>query len=219
MSTLFVTATNTGVGKSFASKVILEAIATNYPKIAVGVCKPIETGVSKEPLDASLLLNSCKAYNSNFLSLTPQDITAYTFALPAAPFVADEKSRLSLPKIKAKIKELESLCDILIIEGAGGLMVPIKKDYFMIDLIKEVADFTLLVTPSKLGAINDTLLSILALKSKEIEFDWCINLYEDKGSFSKVTEPFYKDYFGDYWILQNDVNSFIKKVVPIYTND
>jgi dethiobiotin synthetase len=87
------------------------------------------------------------------------------------------------------------MCDVLIIEGAGGLMVPIEKDIFIIDLIKEFDSEAILITPSKLGCINDTLLSINALKSKNIDFEFYINLYQDADSFEKVSKPFLLDYF------------------------
>ena len=83
----------------------------------------------------------------------------------------------------------------------------------MIDLIKffEI-DKTLLVTPSKLGSINDTLLSIEALKNRNINFEWCVNLYEDKDSFFEVTYPFYEEYFEDIIILERDVKKLIDKI-------
>jgi dethiobiotin synthetase len=211
--TIFITATNTEVGKTFASVLLLKTISNIDPSIKLGAFKPIETGVDSTPLDAAYLLKTCQEYN-NFKSLTPQEITSYTFLLPAAPFVASNGD-INIQKIKDDIKKMEALCDILVIEGAGGLMVPIKRDYFMIDLIKESADFTLLVTPSKLGCINDTLLSIEALKRREIPFDWCINLKDDKEEFSKITEPFYKSYFERYWFLEEEIKEFAKRLIAL----
>ena len=66
------------------------------------------------------------------------EICFYQFALPAAPFVADSQGVIDIDFLKNKIKSLEKECDILLIEGAGGLFVPIKKDYFFIDLIKDL---------------------------------------------------------------------------------
>lgn len=87
------------------------------------------------------------------------------------------------------------MCDVLVIEGAGGLMVPLEEDLFIIDLIKHFQAQAILITPSKLGCINDTLLSIEALKSRNIDFDFYINLYEDKDSFHKVSKPFLEKHF------------------------
>ncbi len=214
MFTIFITATNTGVGKTFAAISLLKALASVYPSLRIGVCKPIETGVKSTPLDALALLKTCKAYNHNFFSLIPQDLTAYTFKLPAAPFVAakSENQKISLERVFLKIESFKKRCDILVVEGAGGLMVPITKEYFMIDLLKEIANKTLLITPSKLGCINETLLSIEALEKREINFEWCINLYEEKSQFQTVSEPFYKSYFQDYWFLENGILEFAKRL-------
>ena len=206
MKPLFVTATNTDIGKTYTTIKLIESLAKQ--DILVGVCKPIETGVLEEPIDAKLLLETVQKYNKNFKALKPRDITAYTFNLPAAPFCADHKKEIQIRKVKEKIESLQSLCDLLIIEGAGGLMVPITADYKMIDLIDELKPMTLLVTPSKLGCINDTLLSIEALKSRNISFDWCVNLFEDKESFKEVTQPFYDKNHPKWWTIDEGLENF-----------
>ncbi len=209
MKSLFITATNTNIGKTFTTIKLIE----NFSKqgVLVGVCKPIETGVICEPEDSKLLLETVQRYNPNFDSLSPKDITAYTFELPSAPFCADREKTIKIEKIKEKIKALQKRCDLLIIEGAGGLFVPITATYNMIDLAKELKAQTLLVTPSKLGCINDTLLSIEALKSRDIDFDWAVNLFEDKESFTEVTQPYYDKAFPNWWSVQNGLKDFVIK--------
>jgi len=207
MPSLFISATGTDVGKTHTTLKLIEALATKGLK--VGVFKPIETGVNDTPADASLLLEACQKVNENFKDLKPLDITAYTFALPAAPFCADTKQSIDLQRIINKHDELAKLCDILLVEGAGGLMVPITKEYMMINLIKDLNAKTLLVTPSKLGCINDTILSILALKTFDIDFDWCVNVHEDKESFSEVTKPYYDAVFPEWWSLDKGLKRFI----------
>ena len=207
MNPLFVTATNTNVGKTYTTLKLIESFSKLG--IVVGVCKPIETGVITDPLDAKELLEAVQKHNPNFKDLKPKDITAYTFKLPAAPFCADLEQTIKIEVIKEKINELQKLCDLLIIEGAGGLMVPITKEYKMIDLAKELNLKTLLVTPSKLGCINDTLLSIEALKSHNISFDWCVNVFEDKKAFSEVTKPYYDAVFDGWWRLNKNINQFV----------
>ncbi len=90
---------------------------------------------------------------------------------------------------------------MLIVEGAGGLMVPIELDYYMIDLIlkfqTEFNSKTILISPSNLGSINDTMLSQKILESYNIQYDWYINLFKDKDTFDSITLPFYKDKFKD----------------------
>ncbi len=207
VQSLFITATGTNVGKTHTTLKLIEAFASKG--LSVGVFKPIETGVTDRAPDATILLEACQKVNKNFIALTVQDITAYTFPLPAAPFCADTDNTINLQHIIDKHEELSKLCDILLVEGAGGLMVPITKEYMMINLIKELEAKTLLVTPSKLGCINDTVLSILALKTFDIEFDWCVNLYEDKESFSEVTKPYYDEVFPGWWSVESGLNKFI----------
>ncbi|HHH19929.1 MAG TPA: dethiobiotin synthase, partial [Campylobacterales bacterium] len=140
MKRLFVTATNTDVGKTYATLQLIDALSDRG--IRVGVCKPIETGVNAIPLDATALLDRVQRCNDAFASLTPQDITAFTFSLPAAPYCADSDHTIQLSKIQEKIDELSSKCDFLIIEGAGGLMVPITSNYYMIDLANALEAMT-----------------------------------------------------------------------------
>lgn len=210
MKSLFVTATNTDVGKTYTTLKIIELLGKQG--ISVGICKPIETGVTKEPLDAALLLKQVQKYNENFKNLKPKDITAYTFELPSAPFCADVNKTIKIEDIKNKINQLAKLCDVLIIEGAGGLFVPITATYKMIDLLSELECNTLLVTPSKLGCINDTLLSIEALNNRDISFEWAVNLFEDRDDFKKVTQPFYDEVFPNWWSIQEKLENFIKKL-------
>jgi dethiobiotin synthetase len=190
---IFVSATNTDVGKTYSCGKLLEHYAKKGFK--VGYFKPFETGVVDFPLDGVKMLNLVKTLNPSF-DVTINDVVPYQFKLPAAPYVAKENTIIDIEFLKEKKKFLEQFCDVLIIEGAGGLMVPIKKDLFIIDLIKIFDCEAILITSSKLGGINDTLLSINALKAKNIDFKFYINLYQDIESFEKVSKPFLLDYFG-----------------------
>ena len=203
---LFITATGTNIGKTYAACKILEHLGEQGIKI--GAVKPVETGVEDTPQDAGKLLKICQKYNPDFSNLTPKDITAYSFKLPAAPFSADTQNIIEISKITAKIEEIENICDFLVVEGAGGLYVPIKKDYFMIDLIRELNCQTLLITPSYLGCINETLLSIEALKRAGVSYEWCVNIYGKEETFANITKPFYDVYFQKWYRLDEFINYF-----------
>jgi dethiobiotin synthetase len=191
--TYFITATNTDVGKTYASEQFLKKFAKLGKK--VGYFKPIETGVLDEPHDGAKLLKLCQELNPKF-QVNIDDIVPIQFKLPAAPFVASGGKYIDIDVIIKKLNYLHNFCDLLIIEGAGGLMVPINKEFFMIDLIQKInPTATYLITPSKLGSINDTLLSINMLKNYHLKHEWYINLYEDKENFDAITLPFYKAYF------------------------
>jgi len=201
---IFVTATNTNIGKTY----VVERLIHYYSLFgfSVGVIKPIETGVKNGiPADGTRLFEKAKKYNPKLHKLSIDEIVPFQFELPAAPYIASGKIEIDIEKIKTAIKNVKQYCDILLIEGAGGLMVPINKNYFMIDLIKELNYKTLLVAPSYLGSINDTLLSIDKLNNSNVAFDWVINIYQDKDEFEKITKPFYDDYFQEFNIFQNNI--------------
>ena len=197
----FITATNTDVGKTKASEIFLHKFAKDGKK--VGYLKPIETGVEDIPLDGGYLLNITKKLNPSF-DFNIDEVVPFQFKLPAAPFVASGGINIDINIIKEKIQYLHKYCDVLIIEGAGGLLVPINKDYFILDLIKDIKPTkTILISPSNLGSINDTLLSRNLLEQHNIKFDWYINLYKDINEFKKITLPFYKAYFDKIRYLQD----------------
>lgn len=206
--TIFITATNTDVGKTHtACKLIKRLSKKGY---RVGAYKPIETGVRKTPEDAKRLLKAVQKHSGIFLDRKPNDIVSYTFGLPASPFVAKGAKHISIATIVEDMKRLQRECDILIIEGAGGLMVPIEKEVFMYDLLCFLDALPLLVTSSRLGSINDTMLSLDKLGEDTL---WCVNLHQDADSFAQVTKPFYDSYFTNYYILPKDLDSLCEGIL------
>ncbi|DAB27411.1 MAG: dethiobiotin synthase [Sulfurimonas sp. RIFOXYD12_FULL_33_39] len=186
---IFVTATNTDIGKTYTTKLLLKEFASRGLK--VGVIKPIETGVVDYPADGEELLECVKELNPKLWSLEVEDIVPITYALPAAPYVASGNTPLDIGKILLKLEELENSCDIVIIEGAGGLYVPIDEKYMMIDLISKLDAVALLVTHCSLGCINDTLLSKKALEGNNIPFAIAFNCKDSEKSFAETSEPYF----------------------------
>jgi len=213
MNPIFVTATGTDVGKTYTMLALIEKLSKRG--LSVGVYKPIETGVTKVPEDATRLLTRCQEYNIKFAELMTEDILAYTFPLPAAPFCADTKGVIEVSKIVKKAQKLQSYCDILLIEGAGGLMVPITKDYTMLDLSLELKADILLVTPDYLGCINETVLSIEVIKNYDLRFDWCVNLRQSRENFEITTRPYYDTKFPNWWSIENGIDAYIDRLVSI----
>lgn len=204
---IFITATNTDIGKTYATSLLLEEFASQGYR--VGAFKPIETGVEKEPLDGKKLFDLAKRLNPALSCLTLDTIVPYQFSLPAAPYVAKGAQKIDINILEEKLQEIEEHCDIVLIEGAGGLMVPVEEDLFMVDFISIFKTSTLLVCPSRLGSINDTLLSRHLLESKNIPYTWAINIYEDKDSFESVTAPFYHK---NFLSLQDDIKEITNKL-------
>jgi len=156
---LFVTGTDTGVGKTFFASSLIGALRSLGVN-AVGF-KPVETGCTPECADARLLAEASGAY------LEP----VYSFKTPVAPSVAAELEGVEVKpeRIKERIKELSSRHPFLVIEGAGGIMVPITWNYAYADLVSELSLPTLVVALNKLGVINHTLLTVEVLRSRGVE--------------------------------------------------
>ncbi|BBG66495.1 dethiobiotin synthetase [Hydrogenimonas sp.] len=203
---IFVTATNTGVGKTFTTLRLMEKAAE--AGFRVGALKPIETGVEGgKPQDGMKLLEMMKRVNPSASGITLEEIVPLQYTLPAAPYVAKGDSAVEWSKIGRSLELIEPLCDILFIEGAGGLLVPIDEKRFMIDLPSLFDAHTLLVSPSRLGSINDTLLSIEALKRRGVGFDLAVNLFEERESFYTVTLPYYEKAGVSLYLLPRDLEA------------
>ncbi|MDA3907609.1 MAG: dethiobiotin synthase [Sulfurimonas sp.] len=187
---IFITATNTDIGKTYTTKLLLCEFASRG--LRVGVIKPIETGVvDGQAPDGSELLESVKALNSEFENISLSDVVPITYELPAAPFISSNNTKLDFKLLDKAVEKLEKLCDVLIIEGAGGLYVPIDEDTMMVDLIQHFNAHALLVTHCSLGCINDTLLSKKVLEDKNIKHLVAFNCRENDESFSSVSEPYF----------------------------
>jgi len=136
MKKIFISANNTDCGKTYTTLKLIKKFSESGYK--VGVIKPIETGVKDIPLDGKVLLDEAKKYNSLLKDLTYNDIVPIQFSLPAAPYVC---GIADFEKIKNAIKKIEPLCDILLIEGAGGVRVPIRIESGKSGVPKKSPDF------------------------------------------------------------------------------
>lgn len=187
---IFVTATNTDIGKTYTTKLLLRSFAAQGYK--VGVIKPVETGVVDGIyLDGNELLTQVRELNAAFKELTVEEIVPVSYELPAAPYVASNAAAFDIGTLNAAIDKLERLCDVLIIEGAGGLYVPIDENIMIIDMIEKLNAVALLVTHCSLGCINDTFLSKKALEDRNIPHTVAFNCRDNDTSFGSVSEPYF----------------------------
>lgn len=215
---IFITATNTDIGKTYTTLQLLDA----YTKMGyrVGVYKPIETGVNGLPADGSLLLKHASALNPALKSLKVGDIVSMALPLPAAPYVANKAKKIDLNVFDKALEKIEKLCDIVIIEGAGGLMVPLDEELMMIDLARHFGAITLLVTHCRLGCINDTLLSLGMLKQLEIPHLWTFNCHQNDDSFNHTSFPYFKKYFEPLYFLGHNTPALAQALLDkIYLNN
>ena len=165
MSNLFITGTDTGIGKTLVGCGIAAALTTQGKK--VGVLKPAETGCEMRggdlyPDDAMRLASCAKS------TLPVETLCPYRFPPPVAPSVAAEQAGVAIQpeRIVEIYQDIASQHDITIVEGAGGLLVPIVGRYSYADLAKDLGIPVLVVVGSKLGALNHTLLTLHCLQTK-----------------------------------------------------
>lgn len=156
-SGFFVTGTDTGVGKTVVACALIRRLAE--AGVDVGAMKPIETGVGEEgPLDALALQAAAGGVD------TLDDVCPQRFALPAAPTVAAaaEGRRVEVWAIRRAYELLSARHDCVVVEGAGGLLVPASEEHSMADLARELELPLIVVARATLGTINHTLLTLEA---------------------------------------------------------
>jgi len=170
----FVSGTGTDVGKTVVSGILLSGLEAKY-------WKPIQSG---NPTDTNFLKEITELPAENFL---PE---RHIFSQPVSPHLA---SNLSGQSIELKDFELPEHPDShLIVEGAGGLLVPLNDKDLIIDLIGHLGLPVLLVALSGLGTINHTLLSIHALKARNIPILGVVMNGEPNQSNREAIEDFGK---------------------------
>jgi len=159
MDGFFITGTDTGVGKTLIAGAIARALSLQGRR--VGVMKPFESGCRRNgdtlvPADALYLRNM--AGSQDDLAL----ICPYAFERPLAPGVAArlEHVSISLEKVQEIYSQLSAQHDIMLVEGAGGLMVPISEEQLIIDVVRLLQLPLIIVARSALGTINHTLLTV-----------------------------------------------------------
>jgi dethiobiotin synthetase len=145
---IFITGTDTNVGKTLISSWI--ALHTGFPYF-----KPIQTGTSY----------GSDSFEVQKLSHTKVYPESYAYKEPLSPHLAAKLENGTIDIEKIILPEVNNL----IIEGAGGVLVPINDTYLMVDLIKKLGAPVILVARTTLGTINHTLLSIEALRSRNIQ--------------------------------------------------
>jgi dethiobiotin synthetase len=162
---VFITGTDTGVGKTLVSA----ALALHLKKrgLTVGVMKPIETGVSagSEARSDAARLRAIIESEETLGAIRP-----YSFELPVAPLAAaqSEGQTINPDTIKKVYRLLSSRYDHMVVEGVGGVHVPITPKITVMDLIKQLRLPVVVVGRSELGGINHALLTIEAIRRKKI---------------------------------------------------
>ena len=173
----FITGTDTGIGKTVVSALLCATLDAYY-------WKPIQTG-SREGIDRRTVERMGELSRAKLL---PE---AYRFSPPVSPHLAAEKagvtielSRIRMPEIGAK--------ENLIVEGAGGALVPINETQLMTDLMRYLGLPVLLVARTALGTINHTLLSLAALRTSHLNVRGVIMVGKPNAENRKAIERYGK---------------------------
>lgn len=152
MKKLFVTGIGTDIGKTIISAILTETLEADY-------WKPIQAG-SIDYTDSMAV----QALISNpYSKIHPE---AYLLQTPASPHYAAELENISIDLSSIKIADTSN--KHIVIEGAGGLMVPLNKNELIIDLIKQLEAEVVIVVKNYLGSINHTLMTIAVLQQQNI---------------------------------------------------
>jgi dethiobiotin synthetase len=149
MRGFFVTSTGTSVGKTFVSCALLRGLRARGLRVA-GL-KPIETGCAPAPQDALAL---AEASGRMTLAHSPR---WYRAELPAAPYAVELETGFPPPRIQSLISEIEVIAsshDAVLVEGAGGLLVPLDRDHNMADFARALGLPLLMVAEDRLGVLS-----------------------------------------------------------------
>jgi dethiobiotin synthetase len=165
---IFFTGTDTGVGKTLISGAL--AVSLCKRGMNIGVMKPVESGCKRSdgnliPSDA-LFLKKFSGSNDDINLINP-----YRMEHPLAPATAAELEgvKIDLKKIGEAYQEMEEHHDFMLVEGAGGLLVPLNDSLLIADLIKSLHLPALVIARSSLGTINHTLLTLRYAEMSGIE--------------------------------------------------
>lgn len=189
MKGIFVTGTDTGVGKTVVSAVIARLL--HQKGVNVGVMKPVTSGCIEEggrlvSEDAELLRWAAGC------DPTDGDATPYLLREPLAPSVAAsrENIRIDFTRIQESYERLSARHDFVIVEGAGGLMVPLAGGMLMADLISRLRLPIIVTTRPNLGTVNHTLLTTFAAGQLGIQVKGIIiNNYPERPDTAEESAP------------------------------
>lgn len=172
----FISGIDTDAGKSYCTAWLARELARSGKRIITQ--KFIQTGNvgHSEDIDLHRSITGTGYLPEDREGLTMPEIFSY----PCSPHLATriDKRPIDFDKIERATQELARRYDVVLVEGAGGLMVPLTDDYLTIDYIAEKKYPLIFVTSGKLGSINHTLLSFEAIRNRGIKLDTVLyNLY------------------------------------------
>ena len=150
---IFVTGTDTGVGKTVLTGLLLQHLRQRGARALA--MKPFCSGARDDIRKLHRLQRG---------ELSENEITPYYFEEPLAPAAVQPRRKISLREVVARIRKVQRRCEIVIVEGIGGLMVPLNERWTLADLVGRLKCEVIVVGRNRLGTLNHTLLTVAALK-------------------------------------------------------
>ena len=162
MTALFVTGTDTDSGKTLVTLALMQALQDKG--LTVNGYKPVAAGINQEGLNSDALLIQKKST----MELGYKQVNPYLFAPPIAPHIAAAQvnKTINMAKIAVGLKELQSSVDAVIVEGAGGWLVPLNENEDVAEIAVQNALPVLLVVGLKLGCINHARLTADSVQAR-----------------------------------------------------
>jgi len=176
---LFITGTDTDVGKTYITAGL--AITLRKMNVDIGIMKQFAAGDKQKKgyrsEDVEILSNAAQINDPESL-VNPQ-----FFPISASPYTAWKKLKIKpkIPLILSSFKKLSDKHEMMLVEGMGGTMTPILKNYYVANLIKDMKIPTVIVTRSKVGTVNHTLMTVLMCQKYKIPIKGIIINNFDKG--------------------------------------
>jgi len=182
MRGVFVTGTDTGVGKTFVSCVLAAGLRARG--LRVGVMKPFETGCAPAPDGGRIAADAEALRHFAGSTAAADDVCPVRLAEPLAPQVAAERAgvAIDLHPVHAAYARIRAAADFVLVEGAGGLLVPITTSVTMADLAQELDLSLLVVVGSKLGALNHALLTCEVARGRGLRLAGYVVNFPSPGS-------------------------------------
>ena len=182
MESLFVTGTDTDVGKTYV--VAGMAVYLRKSGVDVGVMKPFAAGDAQE---TGFKSEDVEIIDISALTDDPEElVNPQFFPIPASPYTAwkNLKKKPKVPLILSNYKKLSQRHYCLLVEGMGGIMTPVLSDYFISNLIKDMGIPAVLVTRTKVGTINHTVMTVLMCQKYKIPIKGIIINDFDSGGYN-----------------------------------
>jgi len=189
----FITATGTGVGKTWLASALTAVCVQRGKRVAA--IKPIETGVDPDPLDALALARAC---NDETLAHAQG---LYRAKEPLAPYAIEKRGGPAVGSLRAlskRVRELGRDANYTIVEGVGGVLVPLDREHTIADFAAQLDLQTVLVARNALGVLSYTLTAVEALRKRNVSVRAIVLNHVERNHREDMSRTSNADVLADY---------------------